>query len=69
MFVPLNRPLTDEEREFGLGVTTPNEMLRLLEMIHRRQIADAASCERMIAILKKQRDHDSMQRYLLSEPR
>jgi beta-lactamase class A len=68
VFVPLNRPLTDEEKEFGLGVTTPNEMIRLLEMIHRRQILDRDSCGRMIAILRKQRDHDSMQRYLLTEP-
>jgi beta-lactamase class A len=69
VFVPLNRPLTDEEKEFGLGVTTPNEMIKLLEMIDRRQILDATACDRIIAILKKQRDHDSMQRYLLSEPK
>ncbi len=67
VFVPLNRPLTDEEKEFGLGVTTPNEMIKLLEMIHRRQILDRDSCDRMIAILRKQRDHDSMQRYLMGE--
>ncbi len=69
VFVPLNRPLTDEEKEFGLGVTTPNEMVKLLEMINGRRIGDAASCERMIAIMKKQRDHDSMQRYLIGEPK
>ena len=69
VFVPLNRPLTDEEKEFGLGVTTPNEIIKLLEMIDRRKILDAAACDRMIAIMKKQRDHDSMQRYLLSEPK
>lgn len=69
VFVPLGRPLTDEEREFGLGSTTPNEMLRLLALIDGHKVVDASSCERMIAILKKQRDHDSMQRYLLSEPK
>jgi beta-lactamase class A len=68
VFTPLNRPLTDEEREFGLGVTTPNEMVKLLEMIFRRQILDRDSCGRMLDIMKKQRDHDSMQRYLLTEP-
>jgi len=69
VFVPLDRPLTDEEKEFGLGSTTPNEMLRLLEMIDGHKIVDAASCDRMIAIMKKQRDLNSMQRYLLSEPK
>jgi beta-lactamase class A len=69
VFVPLSRPLTDEEREFGFGVTTPNEMIKLLEMIHRRQILDATACERMLTIMKKQRDHDSMPRYLLTEPK
>lgn len=68
VFVPLNRPLTDEEKEFGLGSTTPNEILRLLEMIDGHKIVDAASCDRMIAILKKQRDLNSMQRYLMSQP-
>jgi beta-lactamase class A len=68
VFVPLTRALTDEEKEFGFGVTTPNEMIKLLELMFRRQILDRDSCGRMLDILKKQRDHDSMQRYLLSEP-
>lgn len=69
VFVPLGRPLTDEEREFGLGVTTPDEMVRLLAMIETHKVADAESCDRMIAILKKQRDLNSLQRYLMGEPK
>lgn len=39
---------------FGLGVTTPNEMNHLLELIHLRKAASLAGCERMIRILGKQ---------------
>lgn len=39
---------------FGLGVTTPNEMNRLLELIYRGKAASPAGCERMIRILANQ---------------
>jgi len=39
---------------FGLGVTTPKEMNRLLELIHLQKAASPAACERMIRILGKQ---------------
>jgi beta-lactamase class A len=41
-------------RQFGLGVTTPNEMGRLLEMLYRRKAASEAGCEKLIRILAKQ---------------
>ncbi len=69
VFKPLDRPMTDEEKEFGLGVTTPAEMLKLLEMIERRKIGDAATSDKMIAILKKQRDRDAIPRFLSGIPK
>jgi len=39
---------------FGLGVTTPNEMARLLELIYRNKAASPAGCDRMIRILSHQ---------------
>lgn len=39
---------------FGLGMTTPIEMNRLLELIHRRQAASPAGCEKMLRILGRQ---------------
>lgn len=54
----------EETKRFGLGVTTPRDMLRLLELIERRQIIDAAACEKMIAILKKQQDRDGILRLI-----
>jgi len=42
------------QRQYGLGVTTPNEMVRLFDMIANGGAASAASCERMIRILGHQ---------------
>jgi N-acyl-D-amino-acid deacylase len=69
VFKPLDRPPTPEEKEFGLGVTTPAEMVALLEKIERRQVVDAPSCEKMLAILRKQRDRDMIPRFLAAEPK
>lgn len=40
--------------QFGLGVTTPNEMNKLLELIYRGKAASQAGCERAIRILSHQ---------------
>lgn len=40
--------------QFGLGVTTPVEMAKLLEMIYRRRAASSAGCEKLMRILGKQ---------------
>jgi beta-lactamase class A len=44
----------DEEREFGLGVATPREMARLMELIATGQLVDRAASEAMIAIMREQ---------------
>jgi beta-lactamase class A len=41
-------------RQFGLGVTTPNEMATLLQMLYGRKAASSAGCEKLIRILSKQ---------------
>ncbi len=40
--------------QFGMGMTTPKEMNRLLELIYRGQAASTAGCEKMIRILSHQ---------------
>jgi beta-lactamase class A len=40
--------------QFGLGVTTPNEMARLLEMVYRGKAASPAGCDKLLRILRKQ---------------
>lgn len=45
------RPL---QRRYGLGMTTPNEMARLIEMIRDGKAGSAASCDRMMRLLGHQ---------------
>jgi len=45
------RPL---QHRWGLGVTTPNEMLRLIEMIRDGKAGSPASCDRMMRLLNHQ---------------
>lgn len=40
--------------QFGMGMTTPNEMNRLLELIYRRKAASPAGCEKLLRILSHQ---------------
>ncbi|MBL8047569.1 MAG: serine hydrolase [Chthonomonas sp.] len=41
-------------RQFGMGMTTPNEMNRLLELIYQRKAGSPAVCEKMVRILSHQ---------------
>jgi beta-lactamase class A len=64
VFKPPSETVPEEQKKWGLGVTTPQEMLELMEKIYRREIVDAASCDEMIAIMKQQTDRDQIPRYL-----
>jgi len=46
----------DLEREFGLGMTTPAEMIALLEAIARGKAVSPAASADMLAILRQQQD-------------
>jgi beta-lactamase class A len=46
--------LLEENKRFGLGVSTPREMATLLEKIERGQVVNAAAAQQMIEILKRQ---------------
>lgn len=63
VFLPPENP-SEEQKKFGLGVTTPSEMLRLLQMLYQGELVDKESSLAMIAILKKQRDSDQIPRYI-----
>ena len=54
----------EEEREFGLGMTTPREIARLMELIAEGKVVDRASCDQMLAILEKQQDRAMIPRSL-----
>src|SRR5262249_15933386 len=49
----------EEEKEFGLGVATPREMARLMELIADGKVVDRATSDAMIAIMREQ-SNDTM---------
>lgn len=53
---------------FGIGVSTPREMVRLLEMLDKGEIVNPAASKEMIAILKRQQDRDGIPRHLGEMP-
>lgn len=64
VFIAAKEPVSEEAKKFGLGMTTPLDMLSLLEKIATGKVVDPAACDRMISILKKQRYRDEIPRYL-----
>jgi beta-lactamase class A len=54
--------LLPENKPFGLGVTTPREMVTLLEMIERGKIVSPEASKEIIAILKRQQYKDGIGR-------
>lgn len=56
--------LLEENRRFGLGSSTPAEMVSLLERIEKGEIVSPAASKEMIAILKRQQYKDAIGRRL-----
>ena len=54
----------DRSRRFGLGSTTADQMVRLLEMIHMGKAASPAACEEMLKHLRACQDKLSLPREL-----
>jgi beta-lactamase class A len=54
----------EEEREFGLGMTTPNEIARLMELIAQGRVVSRAACDEMLALMEKQQDRAMIPRSL-----
>lgn len=61
-------PETPEAKEYGLGMTTANDMVSLLTMIQEHQILTPAACDHMLKILSKQRALDAFPRYTSNMP-
>jgi beta-lactamase class A len=53
----------DSSRKYGLGVTTPNEMARLFELMARGQAVSAKSDSAMLYILERNDDDKLLQRF------
>ena len=54
----------EEEKEFGLGMTTPVEIARLMEWIAEGKIVSRAACDEMLGYLEKQQDRAMIPRSL-----
>jgi beta-lactamase class A len=54
--------LLEENKRFGLGVSTSREMVVLLEKLERGEVVNAAASKEMIAILKRQQYKDGIGR-------
>jgi beta-lactamase class A len=52
------------EKEFGLGMTTPKEAARLMELIAEGNVVSRAACDEMLGILEKQQDRAMIPRSL-----
>jgi beta-lactamase class A len=59
--------MVEENKRFGLGVSTPREMVTLLERLHHGKIVSAAASKDIIDILKKQQVTASMGRHAPEE--
>jgi beta-lactamase class A len=51
-----------ENRKWGLGRSSPQEMVMILEKLYRGELVDKAASDGMIEILKRQRDHNCIGR-------
>lgn len=51
-----------ENKRWGIGRSSPHEMVILLEKLYRGELVDKSASAQMLEILKKQRDHSSIGR-------
>jgi beta-lactamase class A len=54
----------DSSVKYGLGVTTPNEMARLFELLARGKAVNPASDSAMLDILEHNENNEKLQRYV-----
>ena len=54
--------LKEENKKYGLGSSTPHEMVRLLEMLEQGKAVSAAASKEMLDVLKRQQLRDGMAR-------
>jgi len=54
--------------KYGIGSTTPREMVALLEKIERGEVVNAEASREMIQILKRQQDHNGIARRMGETP-
>jgi beta-lactamase class A len=51
-----------ENKKWGIGRSSPREMVAILEKLYRGELVSKPASDEMLAILKRQRDHDGIAR-------
>ena len=64
VFMPPVGSTPADQKQFGLGKTTPREMAMILESIERCDLGDKKLCEQMVGIMKNQFYRNLIPRYL-----
>ncbi|MGH9708900.1 MAG: serine hydrolase [Candidatus Acidiferrales bacterium] len=64
VFKPAEGPMPPDQKQFGLGKTTAQEMAQVLESVYRCDMGNRELCLEMITIMRNQQDHDMAPRYL-----
>jgi beta-lactamase class A len=54
----------ERSKQYGLGSTTPDEMIRLCEAVYRKQVLSSPACEEMLDHLRACEDRDKLPRPL-----
>jgi beta-lactamase class A len=54
----------ERTKKYGLGSTTANEMIKLLELLHQDKLVSKDACKEMLDHLKKCEDKDKFTRFL-----
>jgi beta-lactamase class A len=57
----------ERSKQYGLGSTTPDEMIRLSEAVYRKQILNPSACDEMLEHLRACDDKDKFPRLLPPE--
>lgn len=66
VFLAATEPMPADQKQFGLGKTTPEEMAKLVESIYRCDLGDRALCTEMITIMRNQQYRAMIPRYLVT---
>lgn len=64
VFKPAEGPMPTDQKKFGLGKTTAEEMAKVIESIYRCDLGDRALCIDMITIMRNQQYRAMLPRYL-----
>ena len=67
VFKPADGPMPADQKKFGLGKTTAEEMARVMESIYRCDLGDRDLCTEMMYIMRNQQDRDMLPRYFRND--